>query len=122
MSHVHGGTSREHRGRWRSSAMEQMGVYLRLDAHIECLRADRRPPRPPHLSVDQARLFQMAALVRIAAPRAAELDPAFRAHLTSTLQRLLQSPLRPWWAWLYLQPWATRWRRMILRSDGGHGG
>lgn len=61
--------------------------YLRLQAHIEALRVDERPPSPGLLTVDDARAYQMAALFRAAAPGADEPDPEFVAQLRSRLER-----------------------------------
>lgn len=61
--------------------------YLRLDEHIERLRADRRPQPPGPLSPEDAAAHQMAALFRSAAPGAADADPAFVAGLRARLNR-----------------------------------
>ncbi len=56
---------------------EHVEQYTRLHEHIERLRADRRPERPPALSTDEAAAYTMAAELRAAAPGADEPDPAF---------------------------------------------
>ncbi len=72
--------------RW-NDATERVEDYLRLEEHIEQLQADRRPHRPRRLSPLQARVYQMAALFRSAAPGAAQPDPAFAAQLRERLER-----------------------------------
>jgi Rieske Fe-S protein len=66
---------------------EPMEPYLRLHAHIEALRADRRPPHPGPLSAEEGDVYRMAALFRSATPDAAEPDPAFAARLRAQLAR-----------------------------------
>jgi cytochrome b6-f complex iron-sulfur subunit len=72
--------------RW-GGATEQVEDYLRLEEHIEQLQADRRPRRPRRLPPDQARVYQMAAFFRAAAPGAAQPDPDFAARLRERLER-----------------------------------
>jgi cytochrome b6-f complex iron-sulfur subunit len=66
---------------------EQVEDYLRLEEHIAQLQSDRRPRRPRRMSPAQARIYQMAALFRSAAPDAAQPDPAFAARLYGQLQQ-----------------------------------
>jgi hypothetical protein len=87
-----------------------MDLYLRLEEHICCLLADRRPPRLPRITPEQARTFRMAALFRAAAPGAAEPTPAFRARLIAAAQRLSRSPFRSWWPYSYVLPLTLRLR------------
>lgn len=64
--------------------------YLRLDAHIERLRADQRPDSPGRLSREDAQAYQMAALFRSAAPGADDPDPSFVANLRARLHHELE--------------------------------
>src|SRR5262245_15569294 len=71
---------------------ESAQQFAHLHLHIERLRADRRPPRPEPLTVDERHAYQTAALLRAAAPGAAEPRPEFLAALHATLARELQAP------------------------------
>src|SRR5215471_17462810 len=71
---------------------EHARQYARLHTHIERLRADRRPPRPELLTAEERHAYQTAALLRAAAPGAAEPRPGFLAALHATLERELQAP------------------------------
>lgn len=75
----------EQSGHAEGHPTEPMEPYLRLHAHIEALRADRRPPHPGPLSADEANAYHMAALFRAATPGADEPDPAFLARLRGQL-------------------------------------
>jgi Rieske Fe-S protein len=68
---------------------EGVEQYVRLQAHVEQLRADKRPPSPGELSGDELRAFQMAALFRAAAPGADEPDPRFVSSLLDRMEREL---------------------------------
>ncbi|HEY7780474.1 MAG TPA: Rieske (2Fe-2S) protein [Ktedonobacterales bacterium] len=68
-------------------ATERVSDYLRLDEHIERLRANLRPPSPGELPPDQVRAYQMAALFRAAAPDADEPDPRFIAGLRARIEQ-----------------------------------
>jgi Rieske Fe-S protein len=68
-------------------AAEQMEDYLRLEAHLAQLQANRRPRRPPLLPLKQVRMYQAAALFRAAAPGAAEPDSALAIQLRARLER-----------------------------------
>jgi Rieske Fe-S protein len=68
-------------------ATEPMEDFLRLEAHLARLQANRRPRRPPRLPLDQMRLYQTAALFRAAAPGAAAPDPTFAARLYARVER-----------------------------------
>ena len=61
--------------------------YTRLHEHIERLRADRRPRRPRRLTAEETSAYQMAALLRAAAPDADEPRPEFIVALRATLER-----------------------------------
>ena len=76
-------------------ATERVSDYLRLDEHIERLRANVRPPSPGELPPDQVRAYQMAALFRAAAPGADEPDPAFIARLRARLDEEVPSSMPP---------------------------
>lgn len=69
------------------TAADSMDAYVRLHAHIEALRADRRPPEPGPLTADEADAYRMAALFHAATPRADEPDPMFVAQLRERLRR-----------------------------------
>ena len=56
---------------------EHVEQYTRLHEHIERLRADRKPERPPSLTTEEAAAYAMAAELHAAAPGAADPDPAF---------------------------------------------
>ena len=58
----------------------------RLNEHIERLRADRRPTGDEAPNVEDAPLYQMAALFRAATPGAADPDPTFAANLLARLE------------------------------------
>ena len=60
---------------------------LRLDEHIEQLRAERRPKLRDGASVEDAQLHGLAALLHAAAPGAADPDPTFAASLLAHLER-----------------------------------
>lgn len=103
MSQASGQGGQEH-GRSRARhAVEPIEVYRRLDEHIARLSADRRPPRPPRVSSEEARAFRQAAMFRAAAPGATDPDPVYRARLVAAIQRLMRSRFRIWWppAWLF---------------------
>jgi Rieske Fe-S protein len=68
---------------------EGVEQYVRLQAHVEHLRADKRPPSPGELSGDELRAFQMAALLRAAALGADEPDPRFVSSLLDRMEREL---------------------------------
>ena len=74
---------------------EHVEQYTRLHEHIERLRADRRPERPPALSDDEAGAYAMAAELRAAAPGAAEPDPAFILALGERLRAASTTPPPP---------------------------
>lgn len=68
---------------------EHVEQYTRLHEHIERLRADRKPERPPALTTEEAAAYAMAAELRAAAPGAAEPDPAFIMALGERLRSSL---------------------------------
>src|SRR5579859_72294 len=68
-------------------AAESVEQYTQLHDHIERLRADQRPRQPVLMSPDEASAYQMAALLRSAAPGAADPDPAFVRALRGRLLR-----------------------------------
>lgn len=67
----------------------EMESFARLHEHIERLRQDRRPERPPPLSATDAAAYQTAALFRAAAPGAADPDPRFLASLRERMAQEL---------------------------------
>ncbi|HKS70795.1 MAG TPA: Rieske (2Fe-2S) protein [Ktedonobacterales bacterium] len=71
---------------------EHVEQYTRLHEHIERLRADRKPERPPALTTEEAAAYAMAAELRAAAPSAAEPDPAFIMALGERLRNSLGQP------------------------------
>lgn len=73
---------------------ESVERYRRAHEVIERMRADRRPDRSS-ASDDDARLDMTAALLRAAAPQAAEVDPSFAAHLLSQLEAAQSAPAAP---------------------------
>lgn len=64
----------------------------RLNDHIERLRADRRPAPDEAPDMADAPLHQMAALLRAAAPGAADPDPIFVANLWARLAAATDAP------------------------------
>lgn len=71
---------------------EHVEQYTRLHEHIERLRADRKPERPPDLTTEEAAAYAMAAELRAAAPGTAEPDPAFIMALGERLRTSLEQP------------------------------
>jgi hypothetical protein len=82
MDHHHAERTDEH----PEGAAEQVEDYLRLEAHLVQLQANRRPRRPRRLPAEQVRMYQTVALFRAAAPGAAEPDPTFAAQLFARLE------------------------------------
>jgi cytochrome b6-f complex iron-sulfur subunit len=76
-------------------ATESVEHYMRLHEHIERLREDKRPAVPGALSAEDARAYQMAALLRSAAPGAATPDPAFVASLQARIRQELAAAQAP---------------------------
>jgi Rieske Fe-S protein len=68
---------------------ESVEQYMRLHEHIERLREDKRPSPPGALAPEEVRTYQMAALLRAAAPDAAAPDPVFVARLRSCIPQEL---------------------------------
>jgi hypothetical protein len=73
----------------RQGATKQVEDSLRLEVHLAQLQANRRPRRPACLPSELVRVYQTAALLRAAAPGAAEPDPVFVAQLYARLEREL---------------------------------
>src|SRR5262249_16429258 len=71
--------------------------WTRLHEHVEHLPADRRPPRPKKRTKEEARAYQAAALLRAAAPGAADPRAEFLEALRGALEHALESspPARP---------------------------
>jgi hypothetical protein len=72
-----------------------LDVYVRLDEHIEHLRADCCPPCMPRLTATQAPVFVMAALFHAPRPGVAEANPHFLRHLTMQLRRFSRGAYSP---------------------------
>ncbi|RAQ97342.1 QcrA and Rieske domain-containing protein [Thermogemmatispora tikiterensis] len=68
---------------------ERFEDYLELERYLAALQEDRRPPLSAELTPAQARLYRLAALLRAAAPGAAEPRPEFVAELRARLEREL---------------------------------
>ncbi|WP_069803254.1 ubiquinol-cytochrome c reductase iron-sulfur subunit [Thermogemmatispora onikobensis] len=68
---------------------ERFEDYLELEHYLAALQEDRRPPLSAELTPTQARLYRLAALLRAAAPGAAEPRPEFVAELRARLEREL---------------------------------
>lgn len=60
---------------------------------LEYLQQDQRPRRPCRMTPGQARIYQMAALFRAAAPGATAPDPDFVIRLEAQLERAWHSRL-----------------------------
>lgn len=68
---------------------ERFEDYLELERYLAALQEDRRPPLSAELTPTQARLYRLAALLRAAAPGAAEPRPEFVAELRARLEHEL---------------------------------
>lgn len=73
---------------------ETHSASLTLEHHLRHLQREQRPPRPRRMTLDQARIYQMAALFRAASPGAAEVDPEYAARLQKRLEDELLSRRR----------------------------
>lgn len=71
---------------------ESTQQHALLHKHIERLRADKRPTRPKRLTAAEVRAYQTAALLRAAAPGAAEPRPEFLSTLHAALVHELEPP------------------------------
>ncbi|WP_376795342.1 ubiquinol-cytochrome c reductase iron-sulfur subunit [Thermogemmatispora sp.] len=68
---------------------ERFEDYLELERYLAALQEDRRPPLSAELTPAQARLYRLAALLRAAAPGAADPRPEFVSELRARLEREL---------------------------------
>ena len=76
----------QNKGDSYTHASESVEQYLRLNEHIERLRAEQRPTRPEGMTEDEASIYQMAAFFHAAAPGAATPDDAFASALLLRLE------------------------------------
>lgn len=90
------GASLDHDGRpvAPQSETESVERYRRAHEVIERMRADLRPDRAS-ASDDDPQMDVTAALLRAAAPHAADIDPSFAARLLARLEVAQSTPVAP---------------------------